>query len=218
MIGKNAGRSLPSRRKKAPVKPTSAAKEPSTTDDEADFIALALSPASRRFGSRLSTLPLADVVDPTFMQSVLRFSSIAKQVLFPLEPCIFFERRAEEWIGPLTTDPAYLHCLIFTAQYFFDAMASGRRGNDVPVNDRTMSHFVKGLGMLKDRMVDDNNDMRLSNSTAAAIMGLSAHAMVTDDLGFAKIHVDGLAKIVQMRGGFSTFYNGSEKLLVEILR
>jgi hypothetical protein len=181
---------------------------------------ITLSPASRRFGTRLSTLALADDVDFASVQSVLRFSSIAKQVLFPLEPCIFFENRAEEWIGPLTTDSAYLHCLIFTAQYFFDAKCSGRRGNEVPVNNRTMSHFIKGLAMLRQRMLDDNssNELRFTNSTAAAVMGLSSHALVTGDLDFAKNHLDGLARIVVMRGGFSTFYNGSEKLLVEILR
>jgi hypothetical protein len=137
-------------------------------------------------------------------------------VLFALEPCIFFERRAEEWIGPLTTDPAYLHCLIFTSQYFFDAISTGLTGIDVPVNHRTMPHYIKGLRLLRDRLSDEGDQARLSNTTVAAIMGLSAHALVTNDLDFARKHIEGLCRIVTLRGGTGTF-GDNEKLLVEIL-
>jgi len=53
-------------------------------------------------------------------------SSIAKQILFPLEICIFFDRRAESWIAPLAVDPAYLHAKIFTSLYYFDVVLSRR--------------------------------------------------------------------------------------------
>ena len=49
-------------------------------------------------------------------------------------------------------------------------------------------------------------------------MGLSGYALITEDFIFAERHILGLQKIVTLRGGVSTFFGGSEKLLVEILR
>lgn len=213
MLGKNAGRVLSQRRKKPSPVP-----DVDEVDDIEHAEEIALSPASRRFITKRSVLPPAVDIEPSKMNAILQFSAIAKQVLFPLEPCIFFENRAEEWIGPLSTDPAYLHCLIFTSQYFFDAKLAKSRGSDVPINRDTMSHFVKGIRMLSDRMSSNRDSMQLSNATAAAVMGLSSYALVTCDLVFAERHMLGLQKIVTLRGGFKTFFGGSEKLLVEILR
>ena len=164
MVGKNAGRILSNRGKQdRRGKPGSAVTVREKAENPYPAAAvLALSQASRRFGSRKATFPLADEnVDPSMINSVLRLSAIVKQILFPLEPCIFFERRAEEWIGPLSTDPVYLHCLIFTAQYYFDAKSCGSKGSGVPVNHRTMPHFVKGLRMLGERISNENDTLRL---------------------------------------------------------
>ncbi|KIW06781.1 uncharacterized protein PV09_02465 [Verruconis gallopava] len=221
MVGKNVGRTLPDRRKKkalpenAPKFSHNSSGSFMNTPDEAEEC---LSSASLRFGNCLSTLGPADPsTDYHELNPVLRFSAIAKNLLFVLEPCIFFERRAEEWISPLTTDPVYMHCLIFTSQYYFDALSIGRFGNNVPVNRQTVPHFFKALSLLQNRLSDKSNQMIVANSTAAAIMGLSAYALIIDDVNFARKHVEALCRIVRMRGGTASF-KGSEKLLLEILR
>ena len=219
MLGKNAGRVLPQRRKSPPHGKPDSLKSFETESEAYEYdSSIGLSSPSRRFAKRLSTLSPAEAIDPQKMNSILQFSAVAKQVLFPLESCIFFERRAEEWIGPLTTDPAYLHCLIFTSQYYFDRRSARQGDNKVATNSDTMSHFVKGIQMLGDRMSSNSKGMQLSNSTAAAVMGLSGYALITEDFIFAERHILGLQKIVTLRGGVSTFFGGSEKLLVEILR
>jgi hypothetical protein len=228
MLGKNLGKTLPSKKPIAqePSPPTSDEEEcikslaPEAFTSSSSLESLALAPSSRQFSSLLATISLADTVDVGKIDSVLKFSQIAKQVLFPLEPCIFFERRAEEWIGPLTTDPAYLHCLIFTSSYFFDALrhsSSPGQGMNVPINQQMMPHYIKGLRLLRDRMGSEDDPARCSNTTAAAVMGLSAHSMAMGDMVFARKHLDGLGRIVRLRGGTGTF-GGAEKLLVEILR
>jgi hypothetical protein len=135
-------------------------------------------------------------------------------MLFPLERCMFFDRRSENWIAPLAVDPAYLHAMIFTAQFYFDALKS-----QAPtfVSRRSMPHFVKTLKLLRERMADENDPERLSDSTVAAIMGLVGHAHLTGDLKSARNHLEGLYKIVRLRGGVTTFKQNA-KLLVEILR
>ena len=141
-------------------------------------------------------------------------SSISKQVLFPLEPCIFFERRAETWIAPLTLDPAYLHAMIFTSQYFFDAMLPRKFS---PLNQRSLPHFLATVKLLRERLARDDDEARLSFTTAAAIMGLAGHALWMGSCESARHHMEGLSNVVSLRGGIATFEQ-NPKLLMEILR
>lgn len=131
-----------------------------------------------------------------------------------METCIFFERRAEEWIAPLAVDPAYLHAMIFTSQYYFDAIVAR---NSSPFNQRTLAHFLKALGLLRERFAHCDDQSKLSNSTAAAVMGLAGHAHWMGDYKSARHHMKGLCKIVNLRGGVTSFRDNT-KLLVEILR
>lgn len=143
-------------------------------------------------------------------------SSIAKQVLFPLESCIFFERRAQDWIAPLVVDPAYLHGMIFTSQYYFDTIASP---NSSCASERTLVHFVETLRLLRERLENNASQERISNTTAAAVMGLAGHAYLTGNSRSSKQHMDGLRRIISLRGGVESFRNSaSPKLLLEMIR
>jgi hypothetical protein len=131
-----------------------------------------------------------------------------------LEPYIFFERRAENWIAPLTTDLAFLHMMIFTSQYYFDTIAILPRK---PSRQHISPHFVKALRLLQERIGGNDHKAKLSFTTLAAVMGLTGHAYLTGDLKSARNHLEGLHKIVILRGGVSTF-EANPKLLLEILR
>jgi len=139
-------------------------------------------------------------------------SSIAKQVLFPLESCIFFDRRAEVWIAPLALDPAYLHTMIFTADFYFDNL----QHSSLP-KQNLLPHYVKALKILRERFASDDERVKVSNSTMAAVMALAGHAHLTGNHAAARNHLEGLRKIVSLRGGERSF-GDSAKLLVEILR
>jgi hypothetical protein len=141
-------------------------------------------------------------------------SFIAKQILFPLEPCIFFEKKAETWIAPLTVDAAFLHTMIFIAQSYFDVFAPDRRS---ALTKKTSSHLLKGLKLLRERIAHDNDRMTLSDTTTATIMALTCHAILTKDFKSALNHVEGLKRIVNLRGGITSFRSNA-KLLIDILR
>lgn len=144
-------------------------------------------------------------------------SSIAKQILFPLETCMFFNRRAEAWIAPLAFDPAYLHAMIFTSQYYFDALKIGTTSEASSISKTSVPHYLKTLKLLRERMAIGDDEIRLSDTTSATIMALVGYARLTGDDQSARNHLEGLFKIVNLRGGVSSFKN-SAKLLVEILR
>ncbi|OIW23440.1 hypothetical protein CONLIGDRAFT_637397 [Coniochaeta ligniaria NRRL 30616] len=104
--------------------------------------------------------------------------------------------------------------MVFTSQYYFDAIQPGTLW---PTSQRALPHFVKTLKLLRERLARDDDQARLSDTTAAAVMGIAGHALLTRDVKSAKHHIEGLCKIVGLRGGVATFRDSS-KLLLEILR
>ena len=135
-------------------------------------------------------------------------------MLFPLESCLLFQGKAEQWLAPLAFDSAYLHAMIFFSQYFFDTIRPQRCSL---INERTMPHFLRALRLLRERFADGDDQARVSDTTAAAVMGLAGHALMTGNHKSAMQHLAGLRKIVSLRGGVTTF-GDNPKLLVEILR
>ncbi|MCJ1281112.1 hypothetical protein MMC26_000430 [Xylographa opegraphella] len=216
MLGKNRGKTLPLRKKKPRRTQDASNPSESPASSTTTTVSRHILPVTvpRKFGSDLSTIRFADAVEPAAVEVVLQFSSIAKKILFPLETCIFFERRAEAWIAPLAFDPAYLHAMIFTSQYFFDAILPQ---NISPFNQRSLPHFLETVKLLRERLAHGNDEARLSYTTAAAVMGLTGHALWTGNSESARHHMEGLSRIVSLRGGVATFKE-NPKLLIEILR
>ncbi|KAH7313948.1 hypothetical protein B0I35DRAFT_436154 [Stachybotrys elegans] len=166
-----------------------------------------------KVGSDLSTIQFADDVDPGMVATVIRFSSIAKRTLFPLSRYILFKRREENWVEPLAFDSLYLHAIIFSTHQYFESI---RGGTNFP-NPRTSIHLQKTLRLLRNRLSSDNEQARLSPSTATVVMTLAAHAHFIGDPASANHHLLGLQKIVQLRGGITSFSDNT-KLAVELLR
>ncbi|KAK3358803.1 hypothetical protein B0T25DRAFT_599686 [Lasiosphaeria hispida] len=219
MQGKNRGKTHPHRARKrkgvldAPESLT-CLEGPDSNASSSGVVLPILAP--RRFGSELSTICFPDGVEPKTVEVVLQFSLIAKQVLFALEPCILFERRAEDWVAPLVVDPAFLHTMIFMAQYYFDVVVPGN-SRSPQVSHRALPHFLRTVKLLRDRFDRGDDQARLSFPTIAAIMGLAGHAHMTGDARSARNHMSGLHKITRLKGGVAAMrYN--TKLLVDILR
>ncbi|KAI1332848.1 hypothetical protein F5Y16DRAFT_356737 [Xylariaceae sp. FL0255] len=161
-----------------------------------------------------STMTLADTVKPEVFKIVLELSSISKKLLFALEPCMFFDRRAEHWVAPLATDPAYLHVSVFSALYFYGVLVS--QNTSIPTQ-LSWYHYKKALSLLHERLQHDDDRIRLSNSTLNTILTFVGHAFTAGDLVSAKNHLEGMRRVIDLKGGWSTL-EGNEKLITEILR
>ncbi|MCJ1431347.1 hypothetical protein MMC27_000698 [Xylographa pallens] len=238
MKGKNLGKVRPSRRARdlnetdsrqdvsvscsdtaSPARGRDGSSLPQTSTSTtlaSDFHPVIEPPATvpRKFGSTASAIRFADSIEPAMVEVVLQFSSIAKQLLFPLETCIFFEKRAENWIAPLAVDPAYLHAMIFTSMYYFEVIQPRRSSH---TSQRMLYHHHQALSLLREKLLDRLDDTQLSNNTLSVVLSFAGSAFWTGDLRFATNHIEGMRKIANLRGGLSTFKN-NEKLLVEILR
>jgi hypothetical protein len=63
----------------------------------------------------------------------------------------------------------------------------------------------------------DDDEIRLSNNTVSIVLSLATQAFRTGELKLALYHMQGIRRIINLRGGLSTF-KGNEKLAAEILR
>ncbi|TRX87769.1 hypothetical protein FHL15_011344 [Xylaria flabelliformis] len=84
-------------------------------------------------------------------------------------------------------------------------------------SQRVRHHYQKAVSLLRQRLLCDDNDIRLSNNTISIVLSFAGQAFSSGDLKSAINHLQGIQKIVDLRGGFSSII-GNEKLINEILR
>ncbi|KAK3989064.1 hypothetical protein QBC44DRAFT_267806 [Cladorrhinum sp. PSN332] len=237
MQGKNKGKKLPPRTRKpktagAQAPPQVSALAPPSDPDAARLAPCQSRPPSNGFHlydvqvtiqrnrlSPVACISYADKwIDPRSVEVIFQFSTIAKALLFPLEQCIVFENKAEQWVGPLGVDPAFLHAMIFSAQTFLDSQASPSGLFIGSPSKKALPHLIKAIELLRERFADDaDEEERKSLTTVSTITSLAVLAHAAGDASSARNHLEGLYKIVELRGGLESF-EGSEKSSVEVLR
>ncbi|KAH8658251.1 hypothetical protein BX600DRAFT_468862 [Xylariales sp. PMI_506] len=176
-------------------------------------------PVPRRFGSDAAIIGLGDAVDSSMVEAVLRFTVLSKNLFFPIKATVLAESKASRWLEPLVFDSLYLHFMLFTSQYYIDAMSRSKANRQFhPSNQpRAWPHFLKTLSLLRERLENGSDRERISDSTTSVVMGLAGHAMLMDDFKAAQHHLDGLFKIVNLRGGPAALRTDA-KLLIEIIK
>jgi DNA-binding MltR family transcriptional regulator len=82
---------------------------------------------------------------------------------------------------------------------------------------RGIVHHSEALKQLRERLSNEGEQIKFSDSTVLVILSLATHAHLSGDYDTAKHHMEGLRKIVDLRGGLGGFsYN--TKLIMEILK
>ncbi|KAK6064269.1 hypothetical protein SCUP515_11867 [Seiridium cupressi] len=170
-----------------------------------------------KIGSDFSFTQFAAVVEPPVVHDLIRFSFIAKRVMYPLERCIVFHKKTKidtSWFEFLTIDAAYTHAAVFASQaYILRTSAAGTPS----AYKRVMIHYSAALRLLRERLYAPEGDSKISDPTVLVVLYLALHAHFVGDYDTAKQHMDGLRKIVDIRGGLFAFgYN--TKLIMELLK
>lgn len=239
MQGKNRGKTRRSKGTKSKRLEDVSSSDENLSGTPNLLTAISQSVVPRNVGSNRSTIRLADNVEPCMIETVLQcelipvvrgevvvfcfdeylsmtkpVSSTAKRTLFPLETCFLFEKKRSTWLEPLAFDAAFLHAMIFTTQDYYDSIL---RSKTYTASRKTLPHYLKTVQILRERLLRENDHERLSTSTISAVLALAAHAHFVGDSESAKHHMEGLRRIISLRGGVTSFRENA-KLLVEILR
>jgi hypothetical protein len=138
------------------------------------------------------------------------------RIIFPLGSYTHFDVRDRTWFNLLSIDPAYLHITAFAAHAFMDIIIN-RETN----NSESTLHYLKGVQLLRQRLEQDDQNIQVSDSTISVVLTLAITAHVKGEYETAKYHMEGIRKMVNMRGGLATFRSSGcfcKKLLLEIFR
>ncbi|KAH6649230.1 hypothetical protein F5144DRAFT_500195 [Chaetomium tenue] len=103
----------------------------------------------------------------------------------------------------LAHHPGILHSTLFAAQAFFD-LATGQTYGPI-----ARHHLSKALAHLQASLDDEKEAVGLA--TMGSVASLAMSAVVAGDLETAVKHMDGLKKIIDLRGGMKSF--GSDSMI-----
>ena len=120
------------------------------------------------------------------------------------------------WVETLCTDAAYLNATIFSVQVYFDLLA-GRELEPVSPLTPTYTSFSTTVRLLRERLGDGDEVLKLSDSTIMVVLILACHAHRLGQYRIARNHMIGLRKIVDLRGGIEALQTNT-KLLIEMFR
>lgn len=143
--------------------------------------------------------------------------TVAKQAMFSLEPRVHFgDATRNKWTDTAYTDKAYLHS-IFAVFGFYQGLARGLGKQDYQAPAYALQHLSKALGLIRERLVSEDDIVKLSDQTMMVIMVLAIHSTLTGQYHTAVNHLKGVRKIVDLRGGMVGL-RSNPKLLLEIFR
>ena len=140
---------------------------------------------------------------------------VGKKLLFPIETCILFDKRAENWIAPLAVDAAYLHARIFTSLSYFDTILPKKHPSRASA--LALHHGHQAVALLRERISSEPVTTKLSDNTILVALSLAGNAFWTGDAASAVSQIRGIHEMVNLRGGLHTF-EANKKLPMEILR
>ncbi|KAI2472639.1 hypothetical protein F4781DRAFT_316855 [Annulohypoxylon bovei var. microspora] len=107
----------------------------------------------------------------------------------------------KSWFEPIWSDPACLHFTIFIAKACQDYLQGQKEYSKF-----ALTHLVKALGLLRQRVAFGASEKSTSDSTIVVVVGLTMVAIALGDFEVSKMHLDGLHKMVILRGGITAFF------------
>lgn len=135
------------------------------------------------------------------------------RITFPLTMATGCQADNGEWLRLIRQDAAALHITAFSIEGFIERILRRRENS---INLAAMLHLRKGLRLLRERLLGEDDDKKVSDSTIGIVLKLAVAAHFIGDYQVFKQHMEGLRKMVDLRGGLDIF-NGKQ-VLVEMLR
>ena len=126
--------------------------------------------------------------------------------LYPQEICLQINALHSSWTTNLLIDNIYFHAVLFSIETYFN-----------PQGTLSHFHFAKTLRLLQERL-DGSGDRAISDATIMVVVMLGLSAELIGDSGAAEKHVDGLRRIVELRGGLEGLRFDNPRLPAKVCR
>ncbi|KAL7922559.1 hypothetical protein ACQKWADRAFT_292786 [Trichoderma austrokoningii] len=165
-----------------------------------------------RVGWDLSFFDFPIEIQP-YMQGDLSLAlSPLREALYPPEICLQVDPASSSWTTTLLTDSVYLHCTLFSVEAYLELCLRKSHG---PL---THFYFQKTLRLLQDRLDTPGDPQSISDPTIMVVSVLGLTAEVTGDSMAANKHMEGLRKMVELRGGLEMLRFDNPRLPAKVCR
>lgn len=137
--------------------------------------------------------------------------------MFVLQSYFDFPRHsASAWCEVLNSDTAYLNAVLAGTHAYFDYL-SGVPLVTVQQRLHSSRHLVRCLQILRQRLSNEHDSLRLADTTTMTILSLASFSTRTRQDEASKYHLGGLREIIALKGGIRSM-RGNLKLLIETFR
>ena len=118
-----------------------------------------------------------------------------------------------DWVYLLGMDAAGLHITAFAMEAFIDKVLHRQERT---TNQAATLHLQKGLTLLRERLLGEDNEVKTSDTTIAVVLKLTSASNFVGDFQASKKHMEGIREMVDLRGGLDVFKG--RNTFVEMLR
>ncbi|KAF3937522.1 hypothetical protein ABW19_dt0208379 [Dactylella cylindrospora] len=144
-------------------------------------------------GNDLSSLVYPQPLDAYNQRLLHQFFQTSQNILYPKELCILVKDIHVIWFEYFQMNEAYYHSMLAMAESQGDWLAGLQ--DDSP---RTLRHLANTYRSINHNLQSEEVP---SDATLAAVMSIAMHSNLLRASGIARIHVDALQRMVELRGG-----------------
>ncbi|KIW21664.1 hypothetical protein PV08_02244 [Exophiala spinifera] len=167
------------------------------------------------FGGDLNGTPLPSGIEPAMVQDLVKLIELDKNGVYPYEVCLRVHPVQRGWFAYMISDICCIHSMMFSVRAFVDNISSLEQISKAAAfhYDQTLRHLQARINVFEHTAWDP----ALSDCTIMVILNLAQAAEITGDLEAARNHVNGLLRIVSLRGGLRSLH-AHNNLQVKVCR
>ncbi|KAH7131243.1 hypothetical protein EDB81DRAFT_696556 [Dactylonectria macrodidyma] len=169
-------------------------------------------PIPPRVGSEFSWVQFPEAMKPYMLQDLTKFFTLVIDMLYPSSLCLPRHMLDSNIVGYLLSDPAFLHGALFCTESVFSQVM------DAPSIPRKAFHMQRTLQLLQLRIAQSDEQPALSDATLLTVSNMALQAQFDNDWEVALNHMQGLYRIVDLRGGFSALEDCDHGVIEKICR
>ena len=131
--------------------------------------------------------------------------------VYPYEICFDVHIVDRGWFPYMISDICCLHSLMFSVRAFLESATHDQ------LSRSAYFHYIQTLQLLQVRLNEVDKTSAISDATIMVVVTLAAVAELTGDFAAVATHIDGLQKIVNLRGGVRAL-NTHNNIQVKVCR
>ncbi|RSL45206.1 hypothetical protein CEP53_010881 [Fusarium sp. AF-6] len=168
------------------------------------------SPSSPFAGEEYTYFAFPIQFTPSMRYMVYQFHTAVCDAIYPSFFCSRTEQVGSPWFKYMVSDQAFLHCLLAMVATYLNLF---RKPDCEPLE--ATRHFSQTLRLINPKLMQPTPPQ---DSTIAIIISLAIHSKLIRDPPKCSMHLDGLQRLVDLRGGLSEISESNRALLHKILR